>query len=74
MGGLAIPSQLFGSLRHWPWLHCPLMRLHRCVTASRYRIRSRASGDDRLSLSLNESADQAALYFRESVENQQVFD
>jgi hypothetical protein len=32
------------------------------------------SGDDHLCLSLNESATQAELYFRGSVENQQVFD
>jgi hypothetical protein len=38
------------------------------------RIGSRTFGDDHLCLSLNESADQAALYFRGSVENQQAFD
>src|SRR6516165_10482352 len=37
------------------------------------RIGSRTFGDDHLCLLLNESADQAALYFRGSVENQQAF-
>jgi len=38
------------------------------------RSGSRTSGDERLDLSLNGSADQAASYFHGSVENQQVFD
>jgi hypothetical protein len=38
------------------------------------RIDSRTFGDGYLCLSLNETAAQSALYFRGSVENQQVFD
>jgi hypothetical protein len=44
------------------------------VIQSCRRIGSRTSGDDRLSLSLNEYVAQARLYFRASVENQQAFD